>query len=63
MSIDNVFALKKPESIIVDQITDCCRGARKLLAQASEAESEKVLPGCHLQNRHYFLFTECQNLL
>ena len=30
---DNVIALKKPESIIVDQLTDMLRkGARKLLA-------------------------------
>jgi hypothetical protein len=63
MSKDNVFALKKPESIIVDQITDCRRGAGKLLAQALEGESEKMLTCCHLHNRHYFLFTEFQNSL
>ena len=35
---DNVIALKKPESIIDDQITDCRQGARNLLTQALEAE-------------------------
>ena len=36
MSEDNVIALKKPESIIIDQITDCCLGARKLLTRYSQ---------------------------
>ena len=44
MSEDNVIALKKPESIIVDQITDILRqGARKLLAQALEAEIDHFM--------------------
>ena len=41
---DNVIALKKPESIIVDQITEILRqGARKLIAQALEAEIDHFL--------------------
>lgn len=39
MSNDNVIDLKKPESFVEDPITDILRqGARKLLAQALEAE-------------------------
>jgi hypothetical protein len=42
MSKDNVFELKKPEPIVVDQLTEILRqGARKLLAQALEAEIEQ----------------------
>jgi len=41
MSNDNVFAIKKPEPFIDDQITTIIRkGARRLLAQALEAEIE-----------------------
>ena len=41
MSKDNVIDLKKPEPFIDDQITTIIRqGARKLLAQALEAEIE-----------------------
>ena len=40
MSKDNVIGLKKPASIIVDQITDCRQGARKLLAQTLEAKAD-----------------------
>ncbi len=41
MSKDNVIDLKKPEQFIDDQITTIIRqGARKLLAQALEAEIE-----------------------
>ena len=41
MSKDNVIDLKKPEPFIDDQITAIIRkGARKLLAQALEAEIE-----------------------
>jgi hypothetical protein len=36
MSKDSVIGIKKPESIIVDPITDCRRGARKLSAQATK---------------------------
>jgi len=44
MSKDNLIALKKPESIIVDQITDILhQGARKLLAQAMEAENNHFI--------------------
>lgn len=44
MSEDNVIALKKPESIINDQITDILRqGARKMLAQALEAEIDHFI--------------------
>jgi len=44
MSNDNVIALKKPESIINDQITDILRqGARKMLAQALEAEIDHFI--------------------
>jgi hypothetical protein len=34
MNKDNVFTLKKPESIIVDQITNCRQGVRKVSAHA-----------------------------
>ena len=41
MTQDNVIDLKKPESIINDPITEVLRnGARRLLAQALEAEIE-----------------------
>ena len=41
MNQDNVIDLKKPEPFVDDQITDIIRqGARKLLAQALEAEIE-----------------------
>jgi putative transposase len=44
MSKDNVVALKKPESIIVDQITEILhQGAKKLLAQALEAEIDHFI--------------------
>lgn len=44
MSKDNVFALKKPESFIDDQITEILRqGAKKLLAQALEAEIDHFI--------------------
>jgi len=44
MSNDNVIELKKPETFIDDPITDILRqGARKLLAQALEAEVEIFL--------------------
>ncbi len=41
MRKDNVIVLKKPESIIVGQITEILhQGARKLLAQALEVEED-----------------------
>jgi len=41
MKNDNVFEIKKPEAFVDDQITQIIRqGARKLLAQALEAEIE-----------------------
>ena len=41
MKNDNVFAIKKPEPFVDDQITHIIRqGARKLLAQALEVEIE-----------------------
>ena len=44
MSKNNVFELKKPEPIVADQLTDILRqGARKLLAQALEAEIEQFI--------------------
>jgi putative transposase len=44
MSKDNVICLKKPESVINDPITEILRqGARKLLAQALEAEIEQFI--------------------
>ena len=44
MSNDNVILLKKPESIINDHITDILRqGARKMLAQALEAEIDHFI--------------------
>lgn len=44
MSKINVFELKKPEPIVVDQRTEILRqGARKLLAQALEAEIEQFI--------------------
>lgn len=42
MAEDNVISLKKPESFVDDQITEILRnGARKLLAQALEAEIDQ----------------------
>jgi hypothetical protein len=44
MTQDNVIELKKPEPFIDDPISDILRnGARKLLAQALEAEIESFL--------------------
>ena len=44
MSHNNVFAIKKPEPFIDDPITDIIRnGARKLLAEALEAEIESFM--------------------
>jgi transposase-like protein len=44
METDNVIELKKPESFVEDPITDVLRqGARKLLAEALEAEIESFL--------------------
>jgi transposase-like protein len=44
MEKDNVIELKKPESFVEDPITDVLRqGARKLLAEALEAEIESFL--------------------
>ena len=41
MNNDNVISIKKPESFIDDPITEILRnGARKILAQALEAEIE-----------------------
>jgi hypothetical protein len=42
MSNDNVFDLKKPQSIVDDPVTDLLRqGARRLLSAALEAEIER----------------------
>ena len=44
MNKNNVIALKKPELIITDQITDLLRqGARDLLAQTLEAEIDHFI--------------------
>jgi len=44
MERDNVTELKKPETFIDDPLTDILRsGARKLLAEALEAEIESFL--------------------
>ena len=44
MKKDNVTELKKPETFVDDPITDILRqGARKLLAEALEAEIESFL--------------------
>ena len=44
MSQDNVIELKKPETFVDDPISDILRqGARKLLAEALEAEIESFL--------------------
>jgi len=44
MKRDNVLELKKPETFVDDPITDILRsGARKLLAEALEAEIESFL--------------------
>ena len=44
MSNDNVFDLKKPQSIVDDPVTDLLRqGARRLLGAALEAEIEAFL--------------------
>jgi len=44
MSKNNVFEMKKPEPIVVDQLTEILhQGARKLLAQALEAEIEQFI--------------------
>ena len=44
MPRDNVIELKKPEPFVDDPITDVLRqGARKLLAEALEAEIESFL--------------------
>jgi len=44
MSQDNVIELKRPESFIVDPITDILRnGARRLLELASEIEIDSFL--------------------